>query len=164
MMKPRKRNKRLALVVVVSIAVLSLTGCIETKPLLQGRRDGTASVTTNRVYHGCGYRKRGLADYSLRWMIEKANEHGLAVTESPIIGDNANDTAEFHDSGGFWYGVASFFKKGHVHTDRILREGDLFHWSASDERAQFLSEKPSLPPETMIAYTSRKHENETVTA
>lgn len=113
---------------------------------------------------GGGYRKRGLADYSLRWMIEKANEHGLAVTESPIIGDNANDTAEFHDSGGFWYGVASFFKKGHVHTDRILREGDLFHWSASDERSQFLSEKPSLPPETMIAYTSRKRENVTVIA
>ena len=113
---------------------------------------------------GGGYRKRGLADYSLRWMIENANGHGLAVTESPISGDNANGTAEFHDSGGFWYGVASFFKKGHVHTDRTLRDGDLFHWSASEERAQFLAEKPRLPPETMIAYTSRTRENETVTA
>ena len=56
MKTPRKRIKCLELVVVVSIAVLSLTGCIETKPLLQGRRDGTASVTTNRVYHGCGYK------------------------------------------------------------------------------------------------------------
>lgn len=53
MKKPRKRLK---LAVVVSIAVLSLTGCIETKPLLQGRRDGSASVVTNVVYHGCGYK------------------------------------------------------------------------------------------------------------
>jgi hypothetical protein len=56
MKEPHKRNKRLKRAVAVSIAMLSLTGCIETKPLLQGRRDGTASLTTNRVYHGCGYK------------------------------------------------------------------------------------------------------------
>lgn len=108
---------------------------------------------------GGGYRARGLADYSLRWMIEKANEHGLAIKESPITGDNSKDTAEFHDSGGFWYGLASLFKKGCIHKNRTLRSGDLFHWSAYDERAQFASVKPSLPPDNMMAYTPRKRES-----
>lgn len=113
---------------------------------------------------GGGYRKRGLADYSLRWMIEKANEHGLSVKESPIGGDNSMDTAEFHNSGGFWYGLASLVTKCRIHKDRTLRSGDLFHWSASDERPQFVSVKPKLPPETMMAYTSRNHGNGTYIA
>ncbi|MFW5601312.1 MAG: phospholipase effector Tle1 domain-containing protein [Prevotella sp.] len=108
---------------------------------------------------GGGYRKRGLADYSLRWMIEKANEHGLTIKETPIIGDNAMHVAEFNDSSSFCCGVASFFKKGRIHNDRKYCEGDLFHWSAYDERMQFLSLKPRLPPETMMAYTSRHHES-----
>ena len=108
---------------------------------------------------GGGYRTRGLADYSLRWMIEKANEHGLAIKESPIAGDNSKDSAEFHNSGGFLYGCISFFKTGCVHKDRTSRSGDIFHWSAYDERAQFASVKPSLPPDNMIAYTPRKRES-----
>ncbi len=110
---------------------------------------------------GGGYRTRGLADYSLRWMIEKANEHGLAIKESPIAGDNSKDSAEFHNSGGFLYGCISFFKTGCVHKDRTSRSGDIFHWSAYDERAQFASVKPRLPPDNMIAYTPRKHEEAT---
>lgn len=113
---------------------------------------------------GGGYRKRGLADYSLRWMIDKANEHGLAVKESPIVGDNSKNTAEFHDSGGFWYGFTSLITKGCIHKDRTFRLGDLFHWSACDERAKFVSVKPSLPPETMMAYTSRNNGTRTYIA
>ena len=113
---------------------------------------------------GGGYRKRGLADYSLRWMIEKAGEHGLAVKESSIVGDQAERVAVFNDSGGFWCGCASFLKKFRIHTDRKPLPGDRFHWSAYDERAQFVSVKPSLPPEGMIAYTSRKHEDQTFVA
>ena len=111
---------------------------------------------------GGGYRKRGLANYSLRWMIEKANEHGLAVEESPIVGDTSNETVEFHDSGGFWYGFASLLTKGCIHKDRTLRLGDLFHWSAYDERALFASVKPSLPPDNMMVYTSHKHKRPNV--
>lgn len=108
---------------------------------------------------GGGYRTRGLADYSLRWMIGKANEHGLAVKESPIVGDNSKGTAEFHNSGGFWMGVASLFTKGCIHMDRKLRSGDLFHWSARDERAQFVPVKPRLPSESTINYTLRNRTN-----
>ena len=110
---------------------------------------------------GGGYRKRGLADYSLRWIIEKANEHGLAVKESTIAGDNAKDTAEFHNSSGFWYAIAGLLTEGCFHKERTLRSGDKFHWSAYDERAQFASVKPSLPPDNMIAYTSRTHADPT---
>ena len=59
---------------------------------------------------------------------------------------------------------ASFFKKFRIHTDRKPLPGDRFHWSAYDERVQFVTVKPSLPPEGMIAYTSRKHEHQTVVA
>ena len=113
---------------------------------------------------GGGYRKRGLADYSLRWMIEKAGEHGLAVKEASIVGDQAEHVAVFNDSGDFRCGFASFFKKFRIHTDRKPLPGDRFHWSAYDERAQFVSVKPGLPPEELIAYTSRKHEHQTVVA
>ena len=107
---------------------------------------------------GGGYRKRGLADYSLCWMIEKANEHGLAIKETPIVGDKANHVAEFNDSGSFCCGVASFFKKCRIHIDRTPRADDFFHWSVCDERVKFASVKPRLPPENMIAYTSRRYE------
>lgn len=106
---------------------------------------------------GGGYRKRGLADYTLRWMIEKANEHGLAIKETPIVGDKANHAAEFNDSGSFCCGVASFFKKCRIHIDRTPRSGDFFHWSVCDERINFASVKPRLPPENMMAYTSRRY-------
>ncbi len=55
MSETNKRNKHLKIFVVACAATLVLAGCIETKPLLQGRRDGSASVATNMVYHGCGY-------------------------------------------------------------------------------------------------------------
>ena len=45
-----------AIVAAACLSTLTLVGCIETKPLLQGRRDGTASIATNTVYHGCGYK------------------------------------------------------------------------------------------------------------
>lgn len=50
------KHSKHAAVVALYIAILTLVGCIETKPLLQGRRVGTASIATNMVYHGCGYK------------------------------------------------------------------------------------------------------------
>ena len=52
----RGKRPKYAAVIAVCLATLSLVGCIETKPLLQGRRDGSASGVTNMVYHGCGYK------------------------------------------------------------------------------------------------------------
>lgn len=104
---------------------------------------------------GGGYRKRGLADYSLRWMIGKANEHGLAIKESSIVDDHSNGTAEFHDSSSFLCAVAGLLTRGRLHKERPFCSGDIFHWSAYDERAQFAFAKPCLPPDNMVAYTSR---------
>ena len=50
------KRPKYAVVIAFCLTTLTLVGCVETKPLLQGRRDGTASVTTNMVYHGCGYK------------------------------------------------------------------------------------------------------------
>lgn len=49
-------STKFAALVSVCLILLSFASCIETKPLLQGRRDGRASIVTNIVYHGCGYK------------------------------------------------------------------------------------------------------------
>jgi len=49
-------SRKIAAVVSVCLILLAFASCIETKPLLQGRRDGSTSIVTNVVYHGCGYK------------------------------------------------------------------------------------------------------------
>ena len=56
MVEANNQDTRFKCIVMACIAMLLLVSCVETKPLLQGRRDGSASVVTNVVYHGCGYK------------------------------------------------------------------------------------------------------------
>lgn len=56
MAETTKRSKRLKYFAIVYAVALLFASCVETKPLLLGRRDGPASCVTNMVYHGCGYK------------------------------------------------------------------------------------------------------------
>lgn len=104
---------------------------------------------------GGGYVTRGLADRSLAWMIEQANEYGLPIVEAPIDGDTANHAVKFNDSFGVLYSIAGIFKRFKVEERRNNRQDDVFHWSVQDERPQFAGVVPPLPPENMIAYSPR---------
>lgn len=104
---------------------------------------------------GGGYVRRGLADLSLEWMVEKANEHGLAIKNEPIVGDRANHEVVFNDSLNFVSKVAGLFVEGRIAKDRIAEDNDLFHWSVQDGRQMFADVKPRLPLPNMTAYTTR---------
>ena len=102
---------------------------------------------------GGGYGKRGLADHSLSWMVDKANEYGLPIKLTAIDGDTAKHVSEFNDSAA-WYQTAwgLFTRK------REALPGDVFHWSVSDERALVSNEVPALPDGEAIAYTLKPND------
>lgn len=94
MMEARKRWKHFKYVVVGCIAILSCASCIETQPLLQGRRDGSASVVTNTVYHGCGYKD----DFWMRhWNAGGDHRHHLLSVRSKY---------------NYWYALAAVLSFG----------------------------------------------------
>lgn len=104
---------------------------------------------------GGGYVVRGLADRSLGWMIEKAAEYGLPISNEPIDDDIASHDLKFNDSFSFVQGVAGLLKKSKWEERREARSDDIFHWSVSDERWMFENVIPPLPPENVIAYSPR---------
>ena len=74
MAETNKRGNHLKFFAVACAAALLLACCVETKPLLQGRRDGSASGVTNIVYHGCGYKN----DFWMRhWNAGGDRQHHL---------------------------------------------------------------------------------------
>ena len=99
---------------------------------------------------GGGYVKRGLADRSLEWMVEKANEYGLPVKLGAVEGDTAQHVLHFNDSA-VWYETAC----GLLTKKREALPGDVFHWSVADERTLVAGAVPALPDVSTIAYTSR---------
>lgn len=92
---------------------------------------------------GGGYVKRGLADRSLEWMIEMANDYGLPIKSATIDGDKADHTVTFNDSSTW------------PTRNRIARDDDLFHWSVQEDRDLFENVEPPLPPPNAIAYSPR---------
>jgi len=96
---------------------------------------------------GGGYLVRGLADYTLRWMIEKAQAHGLPILESELAGDTATHRVQFNDSA-----TAVQIAAGLAVKERESLVGDVFHWSVKDERVLFVDKVPPLPAEELIAY------------
>ena len=99
---------------------------------------------------GGGYVKRGLADRSLEWMVERANEYGLPVKLDAIEGDTAQHILEFNDSAVWYETVWGLLTK-----KREARPGDVFHWSVADERTLVADAVPALPDVSVIAYTPR---------
>jgi len=99
---------------------------------------------------GGGYLVRGLADYTLRWMIEEAQAHGLPILESELAGDTATHKVQFNDSANTIQTAAGLAVK-----ERVALAGDVFHWSVKDERALFNNEVPPLPAEEAIAYVPK---------
>ena len=104
---------------------------------------------------GGGYVKRGLADRSLEWMIEKATEHGLDIKFGDVPNDTASHEEEFNDSfsclqaiGGCLLGKGWSKKRKSLH-------GDYFHWSVQGLRGKFAGKIPPLPGENVIAYLPR---------
>jgi len=104
---------------------------------------------------GGGYVERGLADISLKWMIDNARENGLVIDDGPIPGDTAKHEVQYHDSqSSKWrfFGVVTKLRKSLI---RKCNSGDVFHWSAYDLRDMFASIQPPLPPASQMVYLPR---------
>lgn len=101
---------------------------------------------------GGGYVTRGLADCSLEWMIEKANEYGLPVTLDAIEGDTANHDAKFNDSAVWCQTLFGLLTK-----ERVAQADDVFHWSVEGQRSLVANAAPALPDASVIAYTKRSN-------
>ena len=102
---------------------------------------------------GGGYVKRGLADHSLAWMVDKANEYGLPIQLTAIDGDTAKHISEFNDSAVWYQTVWGIFTK-----KREVLFGDVFHWSVASERALVANGVPALPDGETIAYTLKPND------
>lgn len=99
---------------------------------------------------GGGYVKRGLADHSLAWMVDRANECGLPIKLTAIDGDTAKHVSKFNDSAA-WYQTAC----GLLTKKRVALTDDVFHWSVADERGLVSDVVPTLPDASLIAYTPK---------
>ena len=104
-------------------------------------------------HFGGGYVKRGLADHSLAWMVDKANEYGLPIQLTAIDGDTAKHISEFNDSAVWYQTVWGIFTK-----KREVLFGDVFHWSVASERALVANGVPALPDGETIAYTLKPND------
>jgi uncharacterized protein (DUF2235 family) len=84
---------------------------------------------------GGGYPDHGLANIALRWMIGRAERHGLAFDSESICNLRPDPNATLHDSHTGVYKK----RKG---IDRKIEEGSLIHWSVGERYARNSDYRP----------------------
>ncbi len=105
---------------------------------------------------GGGYKKQGLSDIALKWMIFRALGHGLEFKKK-YVDDNVNPLAggKFHDSfKGIWRYLGE--------KTRQIKKADFIHHSVEERLGlKRLNYQPANLPEQPRYWSPKKHEPET---